>query len=116
MSADSSCLSRCGRSSTAVRWADRMAVWQASTCCHVCGWDTGDFPWGESGTDPSWVICDCCGCEFGYEDASADAASQHQRRWIDAGARWFHPRAQPVSWELNRQLATKPAPPPGVRR
>lgn len=41
------------------------------TFCRVCGFDCAPLlPWGEDGLSPSYCICQKCGVEFGYEDAS----------------------------------------------
>ena len=31
---------------------------------------------------PSFGICDCCGVEFGYEDATPEAAGACRRSWL----------------------------------
>ncbi|GAA0182126.1 hypothetical protein SH2C18_45590 [Clostridium sediminicola] len=37
--------------------------------CHVCGFNVLDEkPYLNDGKIPSHNICDCCGCEFGYDD------------------------------------------------
>ena len=68
--------------------------------CHICGWELDEAPWGETGTDPTWLICDCCGCEFGYEDATEMSALAFRQRWLKAGAKWFQAKNQPKSWNL----------------
>ncbi|PBC22211.1 hypothetical protein CK226_16405 [Mesorhizobium sp. WSM4311] len=48
--------------------------------CRVCGLDQSpDMPWGESGGEPSYAICSCCGVEFGYEDDGKALATAHLR-------------------------------------
>lgn len=84
--------------------------------CHICGWELGQPPWGETGTDPTWDICDCCGCEFGYEDATPTSAGQYRRKWISEGCNWFKPGARPESWDSEPQLRLVPALPEGIAR
>ena len=88
----------------------------ASSRCHICGWDLDYPPWGEAGTDPTWNICACCGCEFGYEDATPESAGQYRRKWIAEGRRWFKPGARPESWDHETQLRLVPELPEGIAR
>ena len=37
--------------------------------CRVCGWKQETAPWGGDGQTASFLICPCCGVEFGYEDS-----------------------------------------------
>ncbi|MFO0575564.1 MAG: hypothetical protein U1A78_16335 [Polyangia bacterium] len=73
--------------------------------CRVCGLRQKSQPWGMDGKTPSFEICDCCGVEFGYEDASPQAAEAYRRSWLARGAPWFHEAAKPSSWDLEKQLA-----------
>ena len=75
------------------------------TCCRVCGLDYIDFyPWGESNDDPSNGICDCCGVEFGYEDADPETVESYRNDWIKKGSLWFNPKYKPEGWKLEVQL------------
>ena len=66
--------------------------------CPVCG-----VPWSESIDETevhcSFGICNCCGCEYGYDDTSI-----YRKYWISEGAPWFNKRQQPKSWSLEEQL------------
>lgn len=64
--------------------------------------------------DPTFVICACCGCEFGYEDAVPEGVASHRRRWIEAGHPWFSPGDKPSAWSVEEQLAHVPPLPPGI--
>jgi len=72
--------------------------------CRVCGLEAGDPPWGEDGDSPTFDICDCCGVEFGYGDASAVGIARWRDRWIAAGAQWTRPELRPPGWSLEDQL------------
>lgn len=74
--------------------------------CRVCGFQQAAPPWGDDGTTPSFEICDCCGVEFGYEDATRESAVRFRQRWLASGAPWFRPGAKPSSWSLEHQLRT----------
>lgn len=76
--------------------------------CRVCGLLQAEEPWGPTGTDPTWAICDCCGTEFGYEDSSVAAANGARERWISSGAKWFRPEVRTSDWSLDAQLAQVP--------
>jgi hypothetical protein len=77
--------------------------------CRVCGLSQPIPPWGDSGRDPSFDFCPCCGVEFGYGDANVVAARGWRERWVAAGASWDDPSARPADWSLDEQLAHVPA-------
>jgi hypothetical protein len=80
-----------------------------SPYCHVCGYDIGEPPWGRSGTDPTFIICECCGCEFGYHDATLTALERHREKWLS------NAQERPSGWNLDEQLARIPKVlPPGI--
>ena len=76
--------------------------------CRVCGLSQPGPPWGETDTDPSFLICACCGTEFGYEDTMPSAARAKRQRWIDGGMPWFEERERPANWDATAQLAQVP--------
>ena len=77
--------------------------------CHVCGVDLGSFaPWGDDGMSPSFVICDCCGVEYGYEDCRASGVIAARERWVTGGFQWHYPKLRPVDWVAADQLANIP--------
>jgi formylglycine-generating enzyme required for sulfatase activity len=72
--------------------------------CPVCGYpDLKDPPYDLYGA-PSFDICPCCGCEFGYHDATEAARDHHLTHWIKKGAPWHGPEAKPADWDLEKQL------------
>jgi len=73
--------------------------------CRVCGLFHEDAPWGEDGRTPTFNICDCCGVEFGYEDATSKAATRFRELWLARGARWLKELKRPANWDLSAQLA-----------
>ena len=82
----------------------------ANYFCHVCGFSLGpDAPWGEDGLNPTFIICDCCGVEFGYEDCLLTGVSRHRNQWLASGASWRNPKARPAGWSLDQQLSQIPA-------
>ena len=82
----------------------------ASNQCRVCGFEYVDFfPWGLDGKTPSFEICDCCGIEFGYEDATLEAIKQARALWIEKGAPWAQPQLRPTTWTLESALAKIPS-------
>jgi len=86
--------------------------------CHVCGFDQGvDAPWGESGLDPSFTICDCCGVEYGYEDCTSTGVAKYRSEWLASGSKWQNPKARPFQWSLATQLQQIPAKlPAGIKQ
>ena len=86
-----------------------------SPYCHVCGYNNGEPVRGRSGKDPTFIICECCGCEFGYHDATLKALSRHREKWLGNGAKWRGVRERPKEWNLDEQLARIPTElPPGI--
>jgi hypothetical protein len=81
--------------------------------CRVCGFDLGEPIWGETGTDPSFEICPCCGAQFGYSDTSPEKCARFRQYWIEKeGAAWRMPGFRPKDWSLEKQLRNLP---PGYR-
>ena len=76
--------------------------------CRVCGYLLEDPPWGDTGTNPSFEICPCCGVEFGYEDCTLDAIRAYRKKWLDAGAEWFDADERPDNWNVEAQIGLIP--------
>ncbi len=73
--------------------------------CPVCGHrDLVEPAWDITTGTPSFNICPCCGCEFGYEDATPKAKNRYLLNWIKKGAIWFKPDLKPANWDLREQL------------
>ena len=75
-----------------------------SNHCHVCGFDHGEPPWGISGRDPAFSICDCCGCEYGNDDATEQAIVRFRGAWRDASHEWFNPKRRSAGWNAESQM------------
>jgi hypothetical protein len=76
--------------------------------CRVCGLLQEEPPWGTDGASPTFGICDCCGVEFGYEDATPAATRRYRETWLGRGAPWTSPKEKPAGWSLERQLEQIP--------
>ena len=76
--------------------------------CHVCGLYSEDLPWGKDGQSPTYIICDCCGVEFGNEDYTVESTKKYREEWIKKGAPWFISKAKHLNWSLERQLMNIP--------
>lgn len=77
--------------------------------CRVCGALQSDPPWGETCKDPSFDICDCCGVEFGYEDATLSGLKRCREKWLSGGGKWNNVRFRPTNWSLDDQLDNIPS-------
>jgi hypothetical protein len=77
--------------------------------CRVCGLPQDEPPWGDDGVTPTFNFCDCCGTEFGYQDATLAGIRRKRETWLEGGAQWHRPRAKPEAWNLEAQLAGIPA-------
>jgi hypothetical protein len=69
------------------------------THCPICGHLLTDEGISGSELRGSFWICECCGCEFGYDDTPA-----YREKWIEGGCAWFNPKARPQEWSLDDQL------------
>ncbi len=73
--------------------------------CPTCGYPNLDEPaWDPVSSEPSFNICPCCGCEFGYNDAKPEGRSEYRIKWLHEGAFWFQPKLKPANWNLKEQL------------
>jgi hypothetical protein len=72
--------------------------------CRVCGLEQKNPPWGSKGDKPSFAICACCGSEFGYDDATAEAIQLARRAWVKSKFDWFIEEAKPTKWNADIQL------------
>lgn len=76
--------------------------------CRICGLYSEDKPWGEDGHCPTYDICPCCGCEFGYEDCTFESAINYRKQWIENGVKWFDLKYKPEDWDLEKQMQNIP--------
>ena len=76
--------------------------------CRICGAEQSDPPWGDDGESPTYDICDCCGVEFGYEDATLLGIKKYRAKWLDGGAEWIHKKSKPESWSIDEQFLRIP--------
>ncbi len=76
--------------------------------CPVCGYEHLPKPPHDEHGCPTYVICSCCGCEFGFDDDSeGHTYSTYRKKWIDRGFPFFNKRKQPKGWNIRvikRQL------------
>jgi hypothetical protein len=72
--------------------------------CAVCRYgDLGEPLYVEG--RPTWLICPCCGTQFGYEDAIANH-NERRGRWIGEGMKWWSRyNRPPPDWNPLKQLA-----------
>ncbi len=71
--------------------------------CRVCGFPQDEPIWGHDGQSPTYGICACCGCEFGYEDCLPEAIGRHRDEWLASGV-WFNATKRPENWNKEDQL------------
>ena len=76
--------------------------------CRVCGAEQLDPPWGEDGKNATFDLCDCCGVEFGYEDATLMGIRRYREEWLSNGAKWKVEKEKPKDWLLEQQLKNVP--------
>lgn len=72
--------------------------------CRVCGLEQLEPPWGDDGKSATFDICDCCGVEFGYEDATLSGIRRYREKWLTNGAKWNTTKSIPDNWMLHQQL------------
>jgi len=80
--------------------------------CPVCGW--GPFEKAYSSYQElrsSYNICECCGCEYGYDDDE-----NYYKEWISNGCEWFEAKERPKNWNIENQLKQQVRPwPPSIK-
>jgi hypothetical protein len=76
--------------------------------CRVCGLIQEEPPWGADGRNPTFDFCDCCGVEFGYAHATAEAARRFRAQWESRGRPWFKLKRRPADWSPEDQLTNVP--------
>ena len=75
-----------------------MKLGTANTVCPVCGYDRLEEPARDH------CICECCGTQFGYHDATLSHAELRER-WVTGGATWHSRRIPPPSgWDAWNQM------------
>lgn len=67
--------------------------------CPVCGFKTDEKYPSIADIRLSYDICDCCGCEFGYDDNAT-----YYDDWVKNGCEWFSPKSKPKDWCLEDQI------------
>jgi len=67
------------------------------------------LPWGESGIDPTFDYCPCCGVEFGYQDATLESVRMWRQRWADTAYSWAQPDKKPTGWSAAEQALNIPS-------
>jgi hypothetical protein len=75
--------------------------------CRVCGLPQDEPIWGSDGQCPTYDLCACCGCEFGYEDSSPEGIRRQRERWLATGT-WCDPTKRPADWKSEQQLSKVP--------
>jgi len=87
--------------------ADKLYI-DSKMACRVCGKIQPEPPWGEDGASPTYSICDCCGVEFGYEDANLESLRRYRNNWLATGMPWFRPKEKPNGWSYELQFMNVP--------
>lgn len=82
---------------------------KASTRCRACGFDQApQWPWGEDGRSPAYLICPCCGAESGLDEVTPADAHAYRDAWVKRGKPWFRPELKPNAWSWEKQKALIP--------
>lgn len=88
--------------------------------CPICGYDRLPEPPRDEHGCPTYVICPCCGFEFGFDDDSeGHTYSTYRQHWIDRGFPFFNAKKRPANWNIRtmkRQLENTIAAPPAPAR
>ena len=71
--------------------------------CPVCGYDGLPRPAYNHSGRASFGICECCGTQFGYDDARRSHESL-RREWIAKGTPWSGPAKPKPGWDPEQQL------------
>lgn len=80
---------------------------QSESRCRVCGLPQEPPAWNAL-DEPSYLICACCGTEFGVDDVRFTEVLDRRNRWLASGNEWFQPQVKPADWDLMDQLGKLP--------
>lgn len=73
--------------------------------CPVCGFSKLEEPPYDIQGYPTYVICSCCGFEFGFDDSSKGLTFEEYRKdWIDDGFNFFSKESKPQNWSKGTML------------
>ena len=78
--------------------------------CPVCGFNSDESYNSVTELRCSYDICNCCGCEFGYDDTI-----QFYDNWVSAGCIWFNSKVKPADWSIESQIVNQLRPWPPVK-
>jgi hypothetical protein len=70
--------------------------------CPICGWPIESDPKKEE-LYRSFIICDCCGSEFGYhvmKPKDYERFKEVRQKWLDKGAPFFWEKSKPKNWSV----------------
>ena len=73
--------------------------------CRICGYNHETPIWGEDNQNPTFEICDCCGCEFGNDDYRIESIIKYRNDWFMNGGKWFIKDKKPKEWNIFDQLS-----------
>ncbi len=67
--------------------------------CPICGFKTDESYASVLKLRSSYDICDCCGCEYSYDDVL-----KFYDDWVKGGCVWFEVKVKPQGWLLDDQV------------
>lgn len=73
--------------------------------CPVCGFSKLEEPPYDSKGYPTYVVCSCCGYEFGFDDSSNKMTfEEYREKWVDEGFKFFSKEYKPQNWSKSMML------------
>ncbi|WP_337264471.1 MULTISPECIES: hypothetical protein [unclassified Serratia (in: enterobacteria)] len=63
--------------------------------CQIGGSEQSDPLWGDDEKNMTFNIYDCCGVEFGYEDATLTGIKGYREKWLTSGVKWNSKKSKP---------------------
>jgi len=76
-----------------------------SNICPVCGFSKLEEPPYDELGYPTYVICPCCGYEFGFDDSSKGLTfDEYLNTWIEKGYEFFDKDLQPPNWNFDQLI------------
>ncbi len=87
----------------------RAALHGAELACRICGLVQHEPPWGDDGQSPNFGICERCGVQFGYPDATTEGVRRYRVAWLDSRVG----ELAHLAVEFERTFAQRHGVPPG---
>ncbi len=73
--------------------------------CSVCGYDQLESKQYYDDGNPTYIVCNCCGFESGFDDFDQGLTiEEYREKWIKDGCIWLIEYLKPANWIMEEQM------------